>query len=59
MLKKAHVYLGTRQYKALKSISEKTGITITELVKRAVSMYIEKRRITDSYIAKPRTEKVD
>ena len=45
-------HLRVKQYRVLKIISEKTDTPIGELVRRAVDLYIEKRRLADSYIEK-------
>ncbi|MCW7076401.1 MAG: ribbon-helix-helix protein, CopG family [Candidatus Syntrophoarchaeum sp.] len=51
-MKKRSVYLGAGQYRELENIAGKTGLTVADLLKRAVAMYVEKRRVTDPYVKK-------
>lgn len=45
--KRIHVILVPRQYDKMKNLSEKTGYSISELMRRAVDLYLSKMEKKD------------
>ena len=42
-MKRTNIYLSEVQHKALKKLSKKTGLSLAELVRRAVDDYLDKK----------------
>lgn len=43
-MKRTHIHLTEAQLKALQTLSEKTGLRVPELIRRAIDAYIEQQR---------------
>jgi len=43
-MKRANFFLAPNQIQALKALAEKTGLTVSELVRRAIDAYLERNR---------------
>jgi predicted DNA-binding protein len=43
-VKRTNIYIRQHQHKALAQLSEKTGATVSELIRRAIDEYLKKRQ---------------
>jgi predicted DNA-binding protein len=49
-MKKLNFYLTEKQYQKLQEISRSTGLTMAEIIRRAMDMYLEQRKETNNEV---------
>jgi predicted DNA-binding protein len=53
MLKRTNIYLSTIQVDKLNKLSESTGLSVAELIRRAIDVFFDKKEYMDTPAFKP------